>query len=458
MRTPIGRALLFVSRFRGFARYLLPRLSFYLWITSHCLAASFDCHTTYEKILPLQPEEGVFAYSRISPNGNFLSYASERHVGGDIKTTVNFIDLKSKKILYSEPGMDSFWSPDSNRVIYLSLVERETGSICIWHRDTGQVTRNIAPASLGNYFTWAKLRNKDVICTQLNRFFFLEGDQALRPYRTVPECPIIGQGKQPMMSRDGKYVASFFNNALVVRALETGNILLETHIQGGKADFSWDSRYIAFHRFKNGGESKGYEIIVVDLQDKKMIPVTNLPGSSYYPSWTHDGRLSFRYDSEDYRGFMMASNFLKNPAQPLPQPRTAAVVEKQLNLKQLYQTGSPPNHHVVLVNFWAGWCVHCRQELPTLERVRQYLRQKGLDAEIVGACEPSSFKSDRDRVIHDRNLTLPQVDIRPKDLADFGVPMFPTNEMFVDGKMVERRYGAQSYDQFIEWFEKMSAE
>jgi len=410
--------------------------------------------TTYEKILPLSPEEGVFAYSRISPDGNFLSYASERHVGADIKTTVNFIDLKSKKILYSEPGMDSFWAPDSNRVIYLSLVDGENGSVCIWHRDTGKITREVAPASLGNYFTWAILRNRDLICTQLNKFYFLEGDLALRPYRTVPECPVIGTGKQPMISRDGKLIATFVDSALVVRSLETCDSILETHIQGGKADFSWDSRYIAFHRFKDGGETKGYEIVVVDLQDKKIIPVTNLPGSSYYPSWTRDGRLSFRYDSEDYRGFMMASDFLGNPSQPLPQAHLTP--EKHADLQQLFRDSKPPSKRVVLVNFWAGWCVHCRQELPTLQRVRNYLQEHQWNAEIVGACEPSSFKSDRDQVIKERNLTLPQVEINPKDLADFGVQMFPTNEMFVDGKLVECRYGAQTYHQFVEWFEQQT--
>ncbi len=411
--------------------------------------------THYEKILPLAPDEGVFAYSRISPEGDFLSYASERHDGPDIKTTVNFIDLKSKKVLFSEAGMDSFWSPDGRRVIYLSMVDGELGSVCIWNRDTGKVTREVAPATLGNYFTWGTLGNRDLICTQLNKFYFLENNHALRPYRNVPPCPVIGTGNQPMMSRDGKVVATFVNNTLVVRHLETPDIILETNIQGGKADFSFDGRYIAFHRFKDGGETKGYEIVAVDLQTKRMIPVTNLPGSSYYPSWTRDGRLSFRYDSEDYRGFMMATEFLKNPSSPLPDPPPVPAAKK-VQLDPLFHGVTPPSKRVVLVNFWAGWCVHCRQELPTLERVRQYIRQKGLDAEIVGACEPSSFKSDRDKVIRDRNLTLPQVDIQPKDLADFGVQMFPTNEMFVDGKLVERRYGAQTYDQFIEWFEKLS--
>ena len=49
-----------------------------------------------------------------------------------------------------------------------------------------------------------------------------------------------------------------------------------------------------------------------------MRTLPDLAGSSLFPSWTEDGRLCFRYDGDDYRGFMMASNVLSLPEQPLP--------------------------------------------------------------------------------------------------------------------------------------------
>lgn len=408
--------------------------------------------TVYSESLPLLPEEGVFAYSRISSDGNRLSYASERMVNGEVKRTINIIDLKTRKILYSEPGMDSYWAPDGKRVIFLSTRDGDDMDVCIWHAETGKVARNVAPVELGAYFSWGVVNGKDLILTQENQYYNLENDKALRPYRTVSACPEIGAGSQPMISRDGRLIATFVRGTLVVRSLKGCNYLLETQLPGGKADFSYDGRYIAFHAPKDGGKSKGYEIIVVDLHMRTMIKVTDLEGSSYYPAWTKDGRLSFRHDSDKFRGFMMASGFLKNSAEPLPASHTP--LRSDAPLSRLYPKGDLPAHRVVLVNFWAGWCVHCRNELPMLERLRGQLRSAGVDAEIVGVCEPSSFRSDRDAIVRRQKLTFPQLDVNAMDLVAFGVQVFPTSLMFVDGKLVERRYGAQSYDKFAEWFKQ----
>ncbi len=406
--------------------------------------------TRYTQALPLAPEEGVFAYSRISPDGNYLSYASERHVGEKVVTLVNFIDLRRRRVLFSEPGFDSYWAPDGKRVIFLSAPAPDAHDVAIWHFDTGKVARHVVGPELGAYFTWARSAGRDLILTQFNRYFLLDGDRAQRPYYSVLPCPDIGTGEQPMVSRDGRLIATFVRDTLAVRTLEGCDTVIETHLPGGKADFSWDSRYIAFHTPKQGGRTKGYEIVVVDLETRRLVPVTDLPGSSYYPSWTKDGRLSFRYDSPEYRGFMMASGFLENPSRPLPASYKTATADAP-SLGDLFRNAAKPAARVVLLNFWAGWCVHCRNELPVLERIRREIRARGLDAEIVGALEPSSFDSDRAHVTREEGISLPQVDIAPEDLTRFGVQMFPTTVMFVEGRLVERRYGSQSYEQFIGW-------
>ena len=38
---------------------------------------------------------------------------------------------------------------------------------------------------------------------------------------------------------------------------------------------------------------------------------------------------------------------------------------------------------VVLVNFWASWCVPCRREMPALQRLHQDLHERGLDVVAI---------------------------------------------------------------------------
>ena len=45
---------------------------------------------------------------------------------------------------------------------------------------------------------------------------------------------------------------------------------------------------------------------------------------------------------------------------------------------------------VVLVNFWATWCVPCRDEMPSIERLRASLEGRGFVVLAVNLAEPES--------------------------------------------------------------------
>jgi hypothetical protein len=327
----------------------------------------------FERIYPLRAEEGVFAYARISPSGQLLAYASEAaDPPGSrmIKRTVTVVDLKTQQILFTEPGIDAYWSNDGQRMIFLSAKDLQS-TVAIRHHDTGAVTREVAPVELGDYFSWAVRGGQQLVLTIRSNYYYLNGDYGILPAGHVPSCPDIGTGERPLISKDGRRITTFVQGAVVVRDLTDCDGILNTGIQGAKADFSWDGRYVAFHAAKP--DLKGYEIDVVDTERRTVRTVTHLPGSSYFPSWTKDGRLCFRYDGDDYRGFMMADHVLAEPERPLPPPgpKVPAIVR----WADLFPAAPAPAHRVNLVMIWATWSAHSPQALMDLQHASQYSRR-----------------------------------------------------------------------------------
>src|SRR5688500_12248998 len=317
------------------------------------LGASARPAPRFERAFALKPEEGVFAYSRISPDGRFLAYASEKKAasGRGITQIVTVVDLKDGKVLFTEPGIDAYWSNDGKRMIFLSFATRSS-VVSMRHHDTGKVIADVAPVHLGDYFSWAVRDNKNLILTINSNFYYLDGDAAVLPHSQVPSCPGIGKGERPLISHDGMRITTFVRGTLVVRNLTDCNYTVDTGIQGAKADFSWDSPSIAVHAPRDGG--RGYDVVVVDLREKTVRNVTSaMSGSSFFPNWTKDGRLSFRYDGEDYRGFMFASDVLSAPARPLP--ATSDRVPQKRSWSQIFPETPAPAHHLSVVMVWGTW-------------------------------------------------------------------------------------------------------
>lgn len=425
-------------RLIGFALLLMPLT----------IGEAAEAGVAFERILELKPTEGVFAYARISPSGRYLAYASEMPLpsGRGITQTETVIDVATRKVLFAEPGIDGYFSNDDERMIFLGYGGNRT-SVVIRHLD-GRITRDVAPVELGDYFSWSVRDGKNVILTIQSNFYELNGDRGVMPAGRVTSCPGIGVGARPLISKDGKRISTFVGKSVVVRGLTDCNDTVDTGMQGAKADFSFDSRYVAFHVAK--ADRTGSEIVVVDTKDRTVRTLAGLKGDSLFPSWTKDGRLCFRYDGPEYRGFMFASNVLSLPTRPLAAPKPQA---KAGNVKWTDLFDVPlPSHKTNVVMIWSDWSPHAPNALADLQRLRDELKAKGTDIGVTTVVPSSTRRADADRILAAHGIRLPEIALRPDRLHLTGaLNQIPTELLFRDGVLVDERLGPQSYADLKAW-------
>jgi hypothetical protein len=85
-----------------------------------------------------------------SPDGQFLAYASqtaEAPGGWSPKRTIRIVRLSTGSVVFTESGIDAYWSNDGRRLIYMS--QHGAGSVTIRHHDTagesGTVETSFSP-------------------------------------------------------------------------------------------------------------------------------------------------------------------------------------------------------------------------------------------------------------------------------------------------------------------------
>ena len=100
----------------------------------------------------------------------------------------------------------------------------------------------------------------------------------------------------------------------------------------------------------------------------------------------------------------------------------------------------------VVLNFWASWCIPCKEETPFLEQVWRENRDRGL---VVVGLDAKDFRRDARAFMRKFDVTYPVVYDGPgKTLSSYGVTGFP--ETFVldrEGKVVEVFVGAVNSDE-----------
>ncbi|HET7343808.1 MAG TPA: TlpA disulfide reductase family protein [Methylomirabilota bacterium] len=99
---------------------------------------------------------------------------------------------------------------------------------------------------------------------------------------------------------------------------------------------------------------------------------------------------------------------------------------------------------VVLVNFWASWCLECRPELPVLERLHQRFGARGLTVVGVNAREaPDAVR----RYAVELGLSFPLLLDQPGTIsAAYGVIGLPTTFLVGrDGRAVALAVGPRDW-------------
>ena len=108
----------------------------------------------------------------------------------------------------------------------------------------------------------------------------------------------------------------------------------------------------------------------------------------------------------------------------------------------------------VVVNFWASWCIPCRQEAPVLQQTYERYRGRGL---VVLGVDVNDFRQDARRFMKRYGMTYPVVyDGKGSTVGKWGVRGFPET-FFVDrtGTLVgERIEGAVDIERNREAFER----
>ncbi len=100
---------------------------------------------------------------------------------------------------------------------------------------------------------------------------------------------------------------------------------------------------------------------------------------------------------------------------------------------------------VVVLHFWATWCVACRHEMPKIEQLWQRYRSRGLVVLGVNA-DRGNLPAVRD-FIHQLNLSFPSL-LAPDGAVrnTYGVRALPTSYLIGrDGKIIGRIIGERDW-------------
>jgi thiol-disulfide isomerase/thioredoxin len=117
---------------------------------------------------------------------------------------------------------------------------------------------------------------------------------------------------------------------------------------------------------------------------------------------------------------------------------------KPIGLKAISLKARMPE--VLIVNFWASWCVPCLEEFPSLVNLYKEYAPKGLEVFGINTDEKDQLKLiEKTRKKHLLNFPL-IADKSGKYINDFMVQAIPVSIIFHRGKVMEISHGSMDFE------------
>jgi thiol-disulfide isomerase/thioredoxin len=117
------------------------------------------------------------------------------------------------------------------------------------------------------------------------------------------------------------------------------------------------------------------------------------------------------------------------------------------------------NGRVVFLNFWATWCGPCRMEMPSMQRLYERLKRKGLEIVAVNLQED---RGSVQRFVDELGLSFPVLlDTTGRVGATYGARSIPTTYIVDrEGFVIAGTIGTREWDgeQYIRFFERLLAQ
>ncbi len=108
--------------------------------------------------------------------------------------------------------------------------------------------------------------------------------------------------------------------------------------------------------------------------------------------------------------------------------------------------GDLADRKVVLVNFWASWCVPCKEEIPILIALHEEYGDKGF---VVLGATVDDLPRDSRAFVEEMEMPYRSVITTPRMREEWRLaPWLPTTFLLVDGRIVEEWVGPQTRDVF----------